>query len=139
MSWLRLFRRRRADAELQQELHAYLAEEIAENEARGMSPEEARRQARIKLGNLQKVRESLWQQNTISAIENLWRDLQFTLRTLVRLPGFAWVAILILALGIGATTAIFSLVNTVLLRPLPFLEQGRLMWLAQQDHSLPGV
>jgi predicted permease len=139
MSWLRFFRRRRADAELQQELDGYLVEEIAENLARGLSSEEARRQAKIKLGSPQKVRESLWQQNTNATIDNLRRDLQYALRTLARSPGFAFAAILTLALGIGATTDIFSLVNTVLLRPLPFPEQDRLMWLSQQDHSLPGV
>jgi predicted permease len=139
MSWLRFFRRRRADAELQQELDGYLVEEIAENLARGLSSEEARRQAKIKLGSPQKVRESLWQENTNATIDNLRRDLQYALRTLARSPGFAFTAILTLALGIGATTAIFSLVNTVLLRPLPFPEQEQLMWLSQQDHSLPGV
>ena len=139
MSWLRFFRRRRADAELQQELDGYLVEEIAENLARGLSSEEARRQAKIKLGSPQKVRECLWQQNTNATIDNLRRDLQYALRTLARSPGFAFTAILTLALGIGATTAIFSLVNTVLLRPLPFPEQEQLMWLSQQDHSLPGV
>jgi predicted permease len=139
MSWLRFFRRRRADAELQQELDGYLVEEIAENLARGLSSEEARRQAKVKLGSPQKVRESLWQENTNATIDNLRRDLQYALRTLARSPGFAFTAILTLALGIGATTAIFSLVNTVLLRPLPFPEQEQLMWLSQQDHSLPGV
>jgi hypothetical protein len=102
MSWLRFFRRRRADAELQQELNGYLV-----------------------------VRECLWQQNTNATIDNLRRDLQYALRTLARSPGFAFTAILTLALGIGATTAIFSLVNTVLLRPLPFPEQEQLMWLSQ--------
>ena len=139
MSWLRFFRRRRADVELQQELDGYLVEEIAENLARGLSSEEARRQAKIKLGSPQKVRESLWQENTNATIDNLRRDLQYAIRTLARSPGFAFTAILTLALGIGATTAIFSLVNTVLLRPLPFPEQEQLMWLSQQDHSLPGV
>ena len=139
MTWFRFFHRRRADAELQQELDGYLVEEIAENLARGLSSEEARRQAKIKLGSPQKIRESLWQQNTNATIDNLRRDLKYALRTLARSPGFAFTAILTLALGIGATTAIFSLVNTVLLRPLPFPEQEQLIWLSQQDHSLPGV
>ena len=77
MSWLRFFRRSRADAELQQELDAYLAEEMDENIARGVKPEEARRQAKIKLGNPQSVRETLWQQNTISMVDTLGRDLKY--------------------------------------------------------------
>ena len=71
--------------------------------------------------------------------ERVAQDFRYALRQLARSPGFAVAAILTLALGIGATAAIFSLVNTVLLRPLPFPEQDRLMWLAMQDHSLPGV
>ena len=87
MSSLRFFRRRRADSELQQELEGYLVEEIAENLARGLSSEEARRQAKIKLGSPQKVRESLWQQNTNATIDDLRRDLQYAIRTLARSPG----------------------------------------------------
>jgi macrolide transport system ATP-binding/permease protein len=66
MSWLRFFRRKRSDAELQDEIEAFQTEETADNEARGMSPEEARRQARVKLGNPQKVRETLWARRTLS-------------------------------------------------------------------------
>ena len=69
MSWLRFFRRGRADAELQEEIDAYLAEETADNIARGMKPEEARRRARIKLGNPRSVRETLWRQNTVSLVD----------------------------------------------------------------------
>jgi predicted permease len=119
VKWFRFFRRRQADAELLQEIDLYLDEEIAENMARGMSKDEARRQARIKLGNPQSVRESLWQQNTVRAVDDLWRDLKYAARTLVRAPGFAMTAILTLALGLGANTAVFSLMNALLLRPLP--------------------
>jgi predicted permease len=119
MKWFRFFRRRQADAELLQEIDLYLDEEIAENMARGMSKDEARRQARIKLGNPQSVRESLWQQNTVRAVEDLCRDLRYAARILVRAPGFAMTAILTLALGLGANTAVFSLMNALLLRPLP--------------------
>jgi predicted permease len=71
--------------------------------------------------------------------ESLWADVRFACRQLGRNPGFAITIVMTLALGIGATTAIFSLVNAVLLRPLPFPESDRLMWLAMQDHSAPGV
>ena len=76
MSLRRFFRRRRADAELMEEMESYMAEEIAENVARGIPEEEARRRARIKFGNPGAVREMLWQQNTVAIIDNLWRDLK---------------------------------------------------------------
>lgn len=120
MGWHRYFRRSRSDAELIEEVESYMAEEIAENVARGMTPVEARRQARIKLGNPQGAREKLWQQNTVATIENLWRDLKYAARTLRRTPGFATIAILVMALGIGANVALFTVVRGVLLNPLPF-------------------
>ena len=126
MSWHRFFRRRRADAELIEEVESYLAEEIAENIARGMTPVEATRHARIKLGNPQRVREELWQQNTITMIDNLWRDLRYATRTLRRTPGFATIAVLVMALGIGANVALFTVVRGVLLNPLPFTAPNQL-------------
>jgi predicted permease len=127
MSWLRFFRRNRADAELQEEIDVYMAEETAENIARGMKPEEARRRARIKLGNPRSVRETLWQQNTVSLVDMVGRDLKYATRTLVRTPGFSLIAIAVMALCIGATTSLFTVVRSVLLRPLPFRDPGRLV------------
>ena len=129
MSWLRFFHRRRADAELQDEIDVYLAEETAENIARGVKPEEARRQARIKLGNPRSVRETLWQQNTVSLVDTVGRDLKYATRTLVRTPGFSLIAITVMALCIGATTSLFTVVRSVLLRPLPFRDPGSLVML----------
>jgi predicted permease len=129
MSWLRFFRRRRADEELQEEIDVYLAEETAENIDRGMEPEEARRRARIKLGNPQSVREALWQQNTVSLGDTLGRDLKYATRTLARTPGFSLIAITVMALCIGATTSLFTVERSVLLRPLPFRDPGRLVML----------
>jgi predicted permease len=129
MSWLRFFRRRRADAELQEEIDVFLAEETAENIARGMETEEARRRARIKLGNPRIVRETLWRQNTVSLLDTLGRDLKYAIRTLARTPGFSLVAIAVMALCIGATTSLFTVVRSVLLRPLPFRDPGRLVML----------
>jgi putative ABC transport system permease protein len=127
MSLFRFFHRKRSDAELQQEIDAYLAEEAAENIARGVKPEEARHQARIKLGNPRSVRETLWQQNTISLLDTLGRDLKFAARTLGRTPGFSLIAITVMALCIGATTSLFTVVRSVLLRPLPFRDPARLV------------
>ena len=127
MSWLRFFRRKRSDAELQDEMEAFLAEEAADNEARGMSPDEARRQARVKLGNAQKVRESLWTQNSPLALTNFGHDVKYALRTLRRTPGFSIIALAVMALCIGAATSLFTIVRSVLLRPLPFRDPGRLV------------
>ena len=75
MSWLRFLRRKRSDAELQDEIEAFLIEETADNVARGMSPDAARRQARVKLGNPQQVRESLWMQNSPLPLTHIGHDL----------------------------------------------------------------
>jgi len=127
MSWRRFFRRRRADDELREELDFHVAEETTENTERGMTVAEAERLAKIKLGNPQLVRETLWQQNTISSLEKLGRDLKYAARTLVRTPGFSIIAILLMAMCIGATTSMFTIVRSVLLRPLPFRDPGRLV------------
>jgi predicted permease len=116
----RFFHRRRADAELMEEMESYMEEEIAENMARGVPEDEARRRARIKFGNPGVVRETLWQQNTVAVADNLWRDLRYATRTLMRTPGFAAIAVLVMALGIGSTVGLFTVVRGVLLKPLPF-------------------
>lgn len=127
MSWSRFFRRSRSDAELQAEMESFLTEETAENEARGMSHEEARRQARIKLGSAQKVREALWAQNSPLLFGNLGHDLRYACRTLGRTPAFSIIAIAVLGLCIGAATSLFTIVRSVLLRPLPFRDPASLV------------
>ena len=127
MSWLRFLRRKRSDAELQNEIESFLTEETAQNEARGMSPEEARRKARIKLGNSQKVRESLWKQNSLLPLTHVGHDLKYAFRTLSRTPGFSIIAIAVMALCMGAATSLFTIVHSVLLRPLPFQDPERLV------------
>ncbi|HTB95614.1 MAG TPA: ABC transporter permease [Terracidiphilus sp.] len=138
MSWLRFFRRKRSDAELQHEMDTFLAEETADNEARGMSPEEARRQARVKLGNSQTVRESLWTQNSLLPLTHLGRDLKYAFRTLRRTPGFSIIAVVVMALCIGAATSLLTIVRSVLLRPLPFRDPGRLVML-YEHHREPNI
>jgi predicted permease len=124
---------------LERELRSDLELEEEEQRESGLSPEEARYAAQRAFGNATLIREQTHEAWGWAPIERLLEDARYAMRRLARSPGFSVTAILILALGIGATTAIFSLVNSVLLRPLPFPEQDRLMWLAQQDHSLPGV
>jgi putative ABC transport system permease protein len=138
MSWRRYFQRRRADADLAQEIDLHLAAEIEENTARGMSPKEASRHARIKFGNAQQVRERLWQQNTVAIADTLWHDLRYAFRSLSRSANFAVVAVLVMALGIGANVALFTVVRSVLLEPLPYPEPERLVTIYEhesQDHS----
>ena len=138
MSWLRFFRRRRADAELAQEIDLYLAEEAKENIARGLPPEEARRQARLKLGNPETVHDSLWRQNTLTALDHVLHDSKYAVRTLGRSPGFASIAILVMALGIGANVALFTVVRSVLLNPLPYREPSRLFAIFETEKGAEG-
>jgi predicted permease len=136
LSWLRFFRRKRSDAELQDEIETFLTEETADNEARGMSPGEARRQARVKLGNPQRVRESLWTQNSPLLVTHVGHDVKYAFRTLSRTPAFSIIAVAVMALCIGAATSLFTVVRSVLLRPLPFRDPGRLMMMYEHRRGV---
>ena len=115
----RFFRRGRWDEERARELDSYLAEEIADNIARGMTLDDARRAAHRKLGNPTLIREEIYTMNSLGFLETLWQDLRYGARLLLRNRTFAVVAILTLALGTGANTAIFQLVDAIRLRTLP--------------------
>jgi predicted permease len=128
----RYFQRKEQDAELAREIEAHIAHETDENVARGMTAEEARRRARIKFGSARIVREDVWEWNTIGVLDDLWRDFRYVLRTLTRTPGFALAVIVVMALGIGAVTGMFTIVRSVLLKPLPFPNADRLVRLYER-------
>jgi putative ABC transport system permease protein len=132
MSLAKFLRRKYWDRERTREVEAHIAHEIDDNLARGMSPDEARRAAYIKFGSPTRVREEIWRINSLAPLEHFQRDLRYAWRTLSRNPGYALVAVLTLGLGIGANTAIFTVVNGVLLRPLPYVEAGRIVHLQQK-------
>ncbi|HUE00769.1 MAG TPA: ABC transporter permease [Bryobacteraceae bacterium] len=126
MSWRKFIRRRWWDEERGREIAAYLETETVENIARGMPPADAAAAARRKFGNPGAVREEIYRMNTIDWLESTWQDLHYAARGLRRAPGFAAVAILSLALGMGANTAIFQLLDAVRLRSLPVVRPKEL-------------
>src|SRR5260370_22273004 len=106
MNLKRFFSRSAADVELAQELEAHIQHEVDDNLARGIRREEAIRRARVKLGSVRRVRETVWERNSLQWVETTLRDLRYSIRTLSRTPVFTLTAILVMALGICTNVAL---------------------------------
>jgi predicted permease len=134
----RLIHRRRADRELDEEIRAHLEMEIERNIADGMSPEDARLAARCSFGSVALSKEDSRAMWGLRSLEIFWQDLRYGVRMLVKNPGFTTIAILTLALGIGANTAIFTLLDKVLIRQLPVEQPHQLVTFVEDASGEPG-
>ena len=133
-SFLRnLFLSRRVEVDLDQEVHSHLEMLMAENIRAGMPPHEAQRAARIELGGVEQVKEQVRDSRTGAFLDSLLQDLRFALRQMLRSPGFALTAVLILALGIAANVIVFGVLQALVLRQLDVPHADRMMTLQPKD------
>ena len=132
-----MFRRRRSTDDFAEEIKAHLELEADELKSEGMSDDQARRKARVEFGNVQAAHERFYLRSRVVWFDNLVRDIRFAIRQLARNPGFATTAILVLALGIGASVAIFAFADAALLEPLPYANSSRLMSVNESSVESP--
>src|SRR5262245_32824241 len=135
----RLIHRRRADRELDEEIRAHLEMEVELNVADGMSPEEARLAARRSFGSVALSKEDSRAMWGLGSLEIIWQDLRYGVRMLLKNPGFTTIAVLTLALGIGANTAIFTLLDKVLIRTLPVERPDQLVTFVEDASGAPAI
>jgi predicted permease len=128
-----MFRRKRSAEDFRAEVEAHLALEADDLKGEGLNADEARWKARREFGNVRAVQERFYVKGRLVGLDKLWRDVRFAMRSLLQSPGFALAAILTLALGIGANTAVFSVMNAVLLKSLPVSDPSRLVYLRTSD------
>jgi predicted permease len=133
--WQRLTRRKQMEEQLEKEMRFHLDEHIKELIADGVNPEEARRKARLTLGGPEQTKENCRDARGTRWLEDFFKDVRFALRMLRKNPGFAAIALLTLALGTGATTVMFTVVNGVLLKPLPYPEPSKLFALQEKTEQ----
>src|SRR5829696_3265789 len=134
--WRNLAHAGQVERELDDELRAYVDLLAAEKEKAGMTPDDDRRAARLEAGGVDQLKESVRDAHAGAAVESTLQDLRYGVRLLTRAPGFAALVVLTIALGIGANSAIFSVINAVVRKPLGYPQSDRLMFITSQFPTL---